>query len=133
MYEIGCFRLTPVLAHYTRFEFVGSIDLVRLIVAAGSFGVGGVYLKYFSETGATMHCAISFSAYIFGNILMIQVMRTHGLGTAIVLTAMAQILLMTIAGAGLFGERIGVSQVLGVLFAILAIWLISQPPTPGHS
>lgn len=97
-----------------------------ILSAAGtSFTLGSVLLKQFSDTGAGLALFFAVLVLGLGNLAYVRLLA-HGLGQGAVMSSMSQIIALSVLGALLFGERLGLPQVAGLALAILSIWLFSQ-------
>ncbi|MCY4333357.1 MAG: EamA family transporter [Litoreibacter sp.] len=98
---------------------------IILSAAGAGFTVGSVLLKQFSDTGAVLALLFAILSLGVGNLAYVRLLA-HGLGQGAVMSSMSQIIALSILGALLFGERLGLPQVAGLGLAILSIWLFSQ-------
>ena len=99
---------------------------LTLSTAGASFTLGSVLLKRFADTGGGYALLLAIVALGLGNLAYIRLL-VHGLGQGAVMSAMSQIIALTLLGAVLFGERLGGQQLAGLGFAVACIWLFSQP------
>lgn len=65
--------------------------------------------------------------YCIGNLMMVRLMREGGLGLAISVSAIAQLLLVNVIAFVLFGERLTTSQLAGVGLGVVAMALMLFP------
>jgi glucose uptake protein len=65
--------------------------------------------------------------YIIGNLLMVHVMRGMGLGIAISLATIAQLVLINLVAFVVFQERPAPLQILGILLGAVSMGLILFP------
>ena len=93
--------------------------------AGASFTLGSVLLKRFSDTGAGTALLFAILALGIGNMAYVRLLA-HGLGHGAVMSGMSQIIALSVLGALLFGERLGLPQLAGLGLAVLSIWLFSQ-------
>ncbi|MBX9458334.1 MAG: hypothetical protein KL863_21205 [Rhizobium sp.] len=75
--------------------------------------------------------ALSLFLYAAGNIVMIRIMREGGLGLAISISAIAQLILVNIIAFAVFNERMTNVQIGGVALGILAMVLMMWPNKAG--
>lgn len=76
------------------------------------------------------HLGVLFLAlglYMIGNIVMVKLMRDGGLGLAISLSAVVQLVLVNIIAFAVFGERLSLTQAAGVMLGIAAMGLMMIP------
>ena len=97
-----------------------------ILCAAGAcFTAGSVLLKQFADTGVSCVLLLAILALGVGNLAYMRLL-VHGLGQGAAMSSMSQIIALSILGAVLFGERLGVPQLAGLGLAIASIWLFSQ-------
>ena len=94
------------------------------------FTIGSLALKRFADTGAWSMLSVSFAIFALSNLLFAQVLRS-GLGQGVVASSMSQILLMAVLGVWLFGERLSLYQLAGVVMAATSLFLIMGPDAHG--
>lgn len=71
--------------------------------------------------------ALSLFLYAAGNLVMIRIMREGGLGLAISISAIAQLILVNIIAFAVFNERLTSIQMAGVGLGIVAMVLMMWP------
>jgi small multidrug resistance pump len=71
--------------------------------------------------------ALSLFLYAAGNIVMIRIMREGGLGLAISISAIAQLILVNVIAFAVFNERLTNIQLGGVAIGIVAMVLMMWP------
>lgn len=62
-----------------------------------------------------------------GNLMMVRIMREQGLALAIAVSSVLQLLLITAVAVLWFGERPAGTQLLGLIFGLVAVILIAWP------
>jgi small multidrug resistance pump len=75
--------------------------------------------------------ALSLSLYVAGNLVMVRIMREGGLGLAISVSAIVQLILVNVIALTVFGERLTNIQIGGVVLGILAMVLMIWPQKVG--
>lgn len=70
---------------------------------------------------------ISLALYCVGNLMMVRLMREGGLGLAISISAIAQLLLVNLIAFAVFGERLSSQQLAGVGLGVVAMVLMLFP------
>jgi small multidrug resistance pump len=75
--------------------------------------------------------ALSLLLYAAGNLVMIRIMREGGLGLAISISSIAQLILVNVIALAVFGERMTGVQIGGVVLGILAMTLMMWPQKVG--
>ncbi|MGR3512083.1 MAG: hypothetical protein ACU0GG_04915 [Paracoccaceae bacterium] len=102
-----------------------------ILCAAGtSFTLGSVLLKQFADTGVGYVLLLAILALELGNLAYVRLLA-YGLGQGAVMSSMSQVIALSVLGAVLFGERLGLLQLAGMGFALASIWMFSQSQS-GH-
>jgi small multidrug resistance pump len=70
---------------------------------------------------------LSMCLYVSGNLIMIRLMREGGLGLAISVSAIVQLVLVNVIAFAVFSERITNIQMGGVALGIVAMVLMMWP------
>lgn len=70
---------------------------------------------------------LSLGLYCAGNLVMVRLMREGGLGLAISVSAVAQLLLINVIAYFVFGERLTASQMAGAGLGLIAMMLLLFP------
>ena len=70
---------------------------------------------------------LSMCLYVAGNLIMLRLMRDGGLGLAISISAIVQLLLVNVIAFAFFGERLTTIQLGGVGLGIVAMVLMMWP------
>ena len=111
----------------------GLIDIIyeRLVLLLA--GASAIFIFAASATRAYISSdnwlwvALSLFLYAAGNLVMIRIMREGGLGLAISISAIAQLILVNIIAFAVFNERLTNIQMAGVGLGILAMVLMMWP------
>jgi small multidrug resistance pump len=99
------------------------------------FGATAVFIgaatssRAYLGTTNILYLLLSMALYIVGNLMMLKLMREGGLGLAISLSAITQLLLVNVIAFFFFGERLSQTQLAGVGLGILAMGLMLMPTT----
>ncbi len=72
--------------------------------------------------------ALTLALYTLGNLIMLRLIREFGMGVALSLSAVIQLIAVNIVAFAFFGERVDVVQGAGILVAILALALVAFGP-----
>jgi multidrug transporter EmrE-like cation transporter len=72
--------------------------------------------------------ALTLALYTLGNLIMLRLIREFGMGVALSLSAVIQLIAVNIVAFAFFGERVDVVQGAGILVAILAVALVTFGP-----
>jgi small multidrug resistance pump len=84
-------------------------------------------LKTYAVQGGWLTLAFALGLFCVGNTLMVQVMRQSGLGLAIAVSGVFQLLAITLLAVVVFGERPTGLQLAGMLLGVVAVALIAWP------
>lgn len=102
------------------------------------FGATAVFIgaatasRAYIGTTNMLYLLLSLALYIVGNLMMLKLMREGGLGLAISLSAITQLLLVNVIAFLFFGERLSTTQMAGVGLGIVAMGLMLLP-SPARS
>lgn len=102
------------------------------------FGATAVFIgaatasRTYIGTTNSLYLLLSMTLYIVGNLMMLKLMREGGLGLAVSLSAITQLLLINVIAFLFFGERLSHTQIAGVGLGILAMGLMLLP-SPARS
>ena len=88
-------------------------------------------LKIYAGGAALWVLIGALALFCIGNTLMVQVMRGEGLGVAIVLSAIFQMVAIALLAVVAFGERLAPVQWAGLALGIVAVALIAWPKGAG--
>ena len=91
------------------------------------FVAANAVLKTYASTGGWAVLTGALALFCLGNWLMVQVMRGGGLGVAISLSAIFQLLAITAMAVVVFGERPTPMQMAGMALGVVAVALIAWP------
>lgn len=86
--------------------------------------------RTYIATSNVAYLVLSLTLYCAGNLMMVRLMREGGLGLAISVSAIAQLLLVNIIAFALFGERLSHTQLAGVGLGIVSMALMLLPAQP---
>ena len=88
--------------------------------------------RVYVGTTNILYLLLSLALYVVGNLMMQKLMREGGLGLAISLSAITQLLLINVIAFLFFGERLSHTQLAGVCLGVLAMGLMLLP-SPARS
>lgn len=83
--------------------------------------------RSYIATNNIMLLILALALYCIGNLMMVRLMREGGLGLAISVSAIAQLLLINIIAFALFGERLSNLQMAGVGLGVVSMALMLLP------
>lgn len=108
-----------------------SATYLWLIASTAVFMAANSALKIYAGGAAIWVLLGALALFCLGNTLMVQVMRGEGLGVAIVLSAIFQMVAITLLAAVAFGERLAPLQWAGLALGIVAVAMIAWPKGAG--
>jgi glucose uptake protein len=101
---------------------------VVLAIAVTCFVTGASLLRLYISNSQLLVLIVALAIFTVGNVLMVRLMRdTGGLGPAISLATLAQLVAANAVAFLFFGERPGTLQVVGIGLGIVAVGLILLP------
>lgn len=98
-----------------------------LAASTAVFVAANTVLKTYAQSGGVWVLTGALALFCVGNTLMVQVMRSNGLGLAISLSAVFQLLAISLMAVFVFGERPSPMQMAGMALGIVAVALIAWP------
>jgi small multidrug resistance pump len=98
-----------------------------LAASTAVFVAANAVLKTYAVQGGWWVLTGALLLFCVGNTLMVQVMRGNGLGLAISLSAVFQLLAITLMAVVVFGERPSGVQMFGMALGVVAVALIAWP------
>lgn len=75
--------------------------------------------------------ALTLVLYTAGNLIMLRLIRDVGMGAALSLSAVVQLVAVNIVALTFFGERVSAVQAGGLALAIVAVAMITLGPARG--
>lgn len=84
-------------------------------------------LKIYAQKGGLAFLIAALVLFCVGNTLMVQVMRANGLGLALALSVIFQLVAITLVALVFFGERPSPLQWAGVALGVVAVAMIAWP------
>ena len=91
------------------------------------FLAGSAALKWHVTGGGVKALVLALVLYTLGNLMMVRLMRESGMGVAISVSAVLQLLLANAMAFGLFGERPSMQQLVGIGLGVVSVMLIVMP------
>jgi glucose uptake protein len=101
--------------------------LMWLLASTTVFVAANVVLKTYALQGGWGLLIGALALFCVGNTLMVQVMRANGLGLAISLSAVFQLVAITGIAVIVFGERPSALQFGGMALGVVAVLMIAWP------
>lgn len=102
--------------------------LVQLGASTVVFVLAASAAKAWTVTPSHWRLVLVLALYTLGNLIMLRLIREFGMGVALSLSAVIQLVAVNVVALYWFGERVNLMQGAGILAAILAIALISIGP-----
>lgn len=103
--------------------------LSSLILLASStvifVGAASAAKAWALSTNSAAWLVVTLVLYTIGNLIMLRLIRDMGMGVALGLSAVVQLIAVNVVALALFGERVSFLQRLGLLLAVIAVALIS--------
>jgi glucose uptake protein len=100
---------------------------VVLAVAVVIFLLAASLSRVYATGGRLIVIVIAMVLYVIGNLLMVRIMREMGLGIAISLATIAQLILINVVAYAFFQERPTALQLSGILLGAVSMALIMFP------
>ncbi len=98
-----------------------------LTLAVACFVSGASLSRIYVANGRLLILVLGLTLYTIGNIVMVRLMRHAGLGPAMSLSTVGQLVVINVIAFLAFGERPAPVQVLGIGFGIIAVVMILYP------
>jgi glucose uptake protein len=106
---------------------MGGISFLWLGAATAVFVAANGVLKTYAVKGGWPVLVGALLLFCVGNWLMVQVMKANGLGLAIALSAIFQLLAISLMAIVVFGERPTGLQLSGMALGCVAVAMIAWP------
>ena len=101
--------------------------VLMLAVSSVIFMAAASASRAYFSTDNWLLVLLSMCLYVAGNLIMIRIMREGGLGLAISISAIVQLLLINIIAFAFYGERLTNIQLGGVALGVVAMMLMMWP------
>jgi small multidrug resistance pump len=105
--------------------------VLLLAAASAIFIAAASATRAYISSDNWLWVALSLTLYVIGNLVMIRIMREGGLGLAISISAIAQLILVNIIAFAIFNERLTNIQMAGVGLGVIAMVLMMWPQKPA--
>jgi multidrug transporter EmrE-like cation transporter len=83
--------------------------------------------RLYVADGRLLTVVAAMALYVVGNLVMIRIMREIGLGAAISVATIAQLILINVVAYAFFEERLAPPQVAGMALGLVSMALILFP------
>ena len=104
-----------------------ALAFLWLGAATAVFVAANGVLKVYAIKGQLSVLVGALVMFSVGNWLMVQVMRLSGLGLAIAVSSIVQLVAISVLAIFVFGERPTVLQLAGMALGVVAVGLIAWP------
>jgi glucose uptake protein len=106
---------------------MNGMTFVWLSAATCVFVAANAVLKVYATKGQLSVLIGALAMFCLGNWLMVQVMKANGLGLAIALSAIFQLVAISVMAIFVFGERPTGLQLAGMALGCVAVAMIAWP------
>lgn len=103
--------------------------IVWLLTSSAIFMAAATASRTYVSTSNVLWVVLSMCLYVAGNLIMLKLMREGGLGLAISISAITQLLLVNLIAFSYFGERLSNLQIGGLALGVAAMVLMMWPST----
>ena len=101
--------------------------LLWLAGAMAIFIAGATASRAYIATTNILLLVFALALYCVGNLMMVKLMREAGLGLAISISSIAQLIVVNIIAFVVFGEKLSMPQLMGVGLGVVAMALMMFP------
>lgn len=101
--------------------------IIWLMGAMAVFIAANSVLKAYAGSGNVAVLIAALALFCGGNMMMVRLMRESGLGVAIAISSIVQLVLIGVVAFVVFGERPTGLQVAGMALGVLAVAMIAWP------
>jgi|EndMetStandDraft_4_1072995.scaffolds.fasta_scaffold552477_2 small multidrug resistance pump len=101
--------------------------ILMLAVTSAIFMAAASASRAYITNSNVLWVVLSMCLYVTGNLLMLRLMRDGGLGLAISISAISQLVLVNLIAFGFFGEKLSPVQMGGVALGLVAMVLMLWP------
>jgi multidrug transporter EmrE-like cation transporter len=99
---------------------LGIVTLVFMLAASAA--------KAWTIAPSLPRILLVLALYSAGNLIMLRLIREFGLGVAISLSGVIQLVAVNVIAFAWYGERLGTVQSIGVVLAVVAVTLVTLGP-----
>ena len=105
------------------------LGAIQLAISTMVFMLAASAAKTWTLAPSVPRLILVLALYSAGNLIMLRLIREFGLGVAISLSAVVQLVAVNVVAFTWFGERIGTVQGVGIVLAVAAVALITLGPS----
>ncbi|HMS93888.1 MAG TPA: hypothetical protein PKA03_01455 [Tabrizicola sp.] len=106
---------------------MSALTFLWLAVSTAVFVAANGVLKTYAIKGGWPVLIGALALFCLGNFLMVQVMRANGLGVAIAMSVVFQLIAISGMAMVVFGERPTGLQLAGMALGVVAVLMIAWP------
>ena len=106
---------------------MNGVILAYLIGSTVVFMAANAILETYAAHGGYSFLVGALALFCVGNVLMVRVMRENGLGSAIALSLIFQLITITLMAVVVFGERPLPLKIFGLVLGVIAVSIIVLP------
>ena len=104
------------------------IGLAQLGVSTVIFLLAASAAKAWTMAPNGWRLALVLVLYSAGNLIMLRLIRDFGMGVALSLSAVIQLVAVNLVAFVWFGERVDTIQGIGIIVAVVAVALVTMGP-----
>ncbi len=101
---------------------------VQLGISTVVFLAAASAAKAWTVTPTLWRLVLVLALYSLGNLIMLRLIREFGMGVALSLSGVIQLLAVNVIAFAVFGEKVSTIQGLGLTLAVAAVALITLGP-----
>jgi multidrug transporter EmrE-like cation transporter len=101
---------------------------IQLCISTAIFIAAASAAKWWTLAPGLGKLALTLALYTLGNLVMLRLIRDFGMGVALSLSAVIQLIAVNVVAFAYFGEKVDAVQGAGILVAILAVVLVTIGP-----
>lgn len=102
--------------------------VIQLTMSTVIFLLAATLAKWWALAPSMLKLVVTLALYTAGNLIMLRLVREFGMAAAFSLSAVIQLVAVTIIAFTVFGERMTSVQTMGVGLAVLAVCMITLGP-----
>lgn len=107
---------------------MGSSALLQLIASTAAFILAAGAAKNWAVSPNIWKLLLTLALYTLGNLIILKLIRGVGLGVALSLSAVIQLLAVNVLAFFYFQEKVNAVQGVGIACAVVAVALITLGP-----
>lgn len=108
---------------------MSTLGAIQLALSTLIFMLAASAAKAWTMTPSMPRLLLVLALYSAGNLIMLRLIREFGLGMAVSLSAVVQLVAVNVVAFTWFGERVSAVQGIGIVLAVAAVALITLGPS----